>query len=736
MADPKKDIEKAEEQIRKAREAITDEEALKLLQDQQDILDQMPEKAKAVADAVRSITKAQRELADSSKTLEAGTERLIKTLTGVTKNADGLVAGLARMTAETKEGETHTQAFGRALGKMADTMGKTMTKTNIGIAVFKKFAEGTVLLTKGVDTATSAFAKAAGTGAKYNSVIEAAEYRNRHLGVSAAEAQAATAALHGGFSEFLMLSTDAQTTLATTVASFETFGVAASTTTKFLEGVTRVTGRTHQEALRLQKSIMATAKAFGDDLNKVMEETAAIMPKLAIHGQNLESVLDNLYSASKRTGMAMDDIVGMATRFDTFDAAADAAGNLNAVLGQMGGAPLIDTMQILEETDPAKRMQLFADAIEQSVGNYEDLGYFQQIAIADAMGLNVEEARRLLLQEEQTSAMDVALAKRGLGETDILEMQKQGRDLATEINILIKSFAVSLQGPIGYLKDFVGLLSTGLTKVRELGAKLDSWGGFGKNLKGIALLGLAVGAGGTLLTAIARLALKGTRLFPMWTKPGSRLRPMWTKSDDIPGLGGGLPRSQQFGVRGRGMGKIKGPLIGLSAAISGLTIASGRAQEAAERGHTREAASRKKGIGWGALAGLAVGLGALALAPGTGGMSLAAAATWGGVGLGVGGLAGGEAAPTLAGTRGMAEGGIVTRPTPTVVGEGGQNEAVVPLPNGRSIPVSFGDGDGGFKTLSAKLDKVIAAIENNVPVLVKGDLEAAGFMQGSRVAVS
>ncbi len=44
----------------------------------------------------------------------------------------------------------------------------------------------------------------------------------------------------------------------------------------------------------------------------------------------------------------------------------------------------------------------------------------------------------------------------------------------------------------------------------------------------------------------------------------------------------------------------------------------------------------------------------------------------------------------------MAKGGIVTGPTAAIIGEGGQNEAVVPLPNGKSIPVDFGKkGAGG-----------------------------------------
>jgi hypothetical protein len=42
----------------------------------------------------------------------------------------------------------------------------------------------------------------------------------------------------------------------------------------------------------------------------------------------------------------------------------------------------------------------------------------------------------------------------------------------------------------------------------------------------------------------------------------------------------------------------------------------------------------------------------------------------------------------------FARGGIVTGPTNALIGEGGMNEAVVPLPNGRSIPVDMGKSGG------------------------------------------
>ena len=57
--------------------------------------------------------------------------------------------------------------------------------------------------------------------------------------------------------------------------------------------------------------------------------------------------------------------------------------------------------------------------------------------------------------------------------------------------------------------------------------------------------------------------------------------------------------------------------------------------------------------------------------------------TLGGVGMANGGIAQG-------GFRAFANGGVVSGPTLGLIGEGKYNEAVVPLPDGRSIPVQLG----------------------------------------------
>ena len=732
------DPTKLAESLEAAISAATDpkyRDALEMLSER---LERNAADAEAVATSFGALKRAQHELADSTKSLERSTERLIRSLTGVEQQADGVVAGIFRMTKDLKDdGIPATKAFGQALGTMGKTISKTMTPMNMGISVFKKFAEASVVLTMEIDNASSAFAKATGTGNQYKNLISSVEQDNRRLGVSASESAAATSTLIGGFSEFLMIDGDLQKALVTEITQFEKFGVAAGTTTKFLQNVTRTTGRSIPAAQRLQKSIMGTANAFGDDLNKVMEESAEIMPKLAIHGQNLEGVFNNLYSASKRTGMGMSEIVSFAEQFDTFDSAAQAAGNLNAVLGQMGGAPLVDTMQILEETDPAKRMQLFSDAIQQSVGDFEQLGYYQQKAIANTMGMSVEETRRILLQEEETNKLNTAMQKAGLSQEEMLELQEQGRDLMTEMKILAMQFAVALEPVIGLIKGIIG----GMSDILGMFPK-GVMGGLGK------LAVVAAGAwisGKTIklmlskLISVPQMALL-TEISASASATAVLVGKIATQFTAMMVRQGVLPGRAAAGVRGTHASQIIDPFAAAGATTlpPGAPAAAGASAAAIAGGVTaglagfamakmawdtvqaeKNAKKKKKRMGMG-IGGLAGGglLGAGLLTAGV----LSGPLGWGIMAA----LAGGGA---LAGAKmgGLATGGIVTKPTMALTGEKGP-EAVVPLNAQGREGIGMTDNNKLLEANNNKLDELIAAVKSQPPVLIKSDLERAGFM--------
>ena len=90
--------------------------------------------------------------------------------------------------------------------------------------------------------------------------------------------------------------------------------------------------------------------------------------------------------------------------------------------------------------------------------------------------------------------------------------------------------------------------------------------------------------------------------------------------------------------------------------------------------------------------------------------------------------------------RAFSSGGIVKRPTVGLVGEGGQNEAVVPLPDGKAIPVKMQGGDGEktiviwnewtINTLDANgFDQMLASRKSTIDGMMADSLARAGLVR-------
>ncbi|MDD5762181.1 MAG: phage tail tape measure C-terminal domain-containing protein [bacterium] len=89
--------------------------------------------------------------------------------------------------------------------------------------------------------------------------------------------------------------------------------------------------------------------------------------------------------------------------------------------------------------------------------------------------------------------------------------------------------------------------------------------------------------------------------------------------------------------------------------------------------------------------------------------------------------------------RAFSSGGIVRRPTVGLVGEGGQNEAVVPLPDGKAIPVKMQGGDGGAPTVNnnwtilamdtQSMDVWLASKKSTIEGMMADSLARAGLVR-------
>lgn len=122
--------------------------------------------------------------------------------------------------------------------------------------------------------------------------------------------------------------------------------------------------------------------------------------------------------------------------------------------------------------------------------------------------------------------------------------------------------------------------------------------------------------------------------------------------------------------------------------------------------------------------------------------------------IGVSSLLGGAAIPAARGAvwsggftpiMAFAKGGVATRPTIGLIGEAGQNEAIVPLPDGRRIPVEMRGGNGGvtvnvIDNTGGGVEKSVSSREDETGTIIDIVLDAAsrnrkGFRQGMRNAL-
>jgi len=164
--DPKKplDVGEIQDEVENLRELLRDYPELeafnvqldnfnKRLRESPDSIETISSDLEALAEVMHVASRNIESASASLKGLDYQSELLITRLTGVRKSTN------ATFIEAFGKAVKNTKSFGAALGQMAETAQETLTTFNVGIATVRKFAEGTYLLTKGVDTATALLQK-------------------------------------------------------------------------------------------------------------------------------------------------------------------------------------------------------------------------------------------------------------------------------------------------------------------------------------------------------------------------------------------------------------------------------------------------------------------------------------------------------------------------------------------------------------------------------------------------
>ena len=448
-------------------------------------IQQQTEAFEKLTKSVKNTREEQAAATKATESFDAALQNSIKTLTGVEDASSTLIGSFTNLVSKTGDLSEVTE-------QLAETLDKTFTSLNVGTSIARKFAESTVIMAKEIDAGTAAFNRATGAGGLYNKQIQAAERTNRQFGLSFEENAAARQDLMDGLAGFGAMQAEEQSRLTILSAQYSRLGVSFADFTGILQTGTRALGMTTGQMEGAIEQTRLLAQGLGISVPQAISDLNATLPQLVAFGDEAIDIFAELTKTSQETGIAVGELVSISEGFMTFDDAASAAGNLNAVLGTQ----MFDTMGLLEAQlqGPDAFINLLRTQLQGSIGDFEELNVFQQQAIANAAGLSVEQVA-MLMNSQDASEENTQL------QTDFNEALQAGIGLMEQMTIFGKQMAIAVQPVV-----------EGLTTVfRGLNEVIAEAGNLIKITFSVASIGLAVGGMAKLASGL--LSLGGAARF-------------------------------------------------------------------------------------------------------------------------------------------------------------------------------------------------------------------------------
>ena len=295
-------------------------------------------------------------------------------------------------------------------------------------------------------------------------------------------------------------------------ATFETLGVSSEslfTIANNMQGVAGIGYDNISDGItKITEDSIAFTKA-GLPIKTLTEDMTKFGDVVAIQGANASKVFLQLELQAKMTGIAVDSLVGLANKFDTFESAAEQVGKLNALLG----GDFLSTTDMLMETNPAERLRSISDAISSGGLGIEQLEQMDEATrkytlttLQSTLGFkDLTETQNFLKMSEterlaQAKEMEDAAAKE-------MQMQKDQKQVLADLTVLARdaipvmekffksldAFFTAFQPLATAFLNFFESLGNGIT---EFGAFIGGLGEVGKTIVAlielIALLGLAM----------------------------------------------------------------------------------------------------------------------------------------------------------------------------------------------------------------------------------------------------
>ena len=276
--------------------------------------------------------------------------------------------------------------FAAAANEGALSVGKLgLNLLDIGMqGIMSKILSTVIDLVMEMDKLTKAFERQFQMGPEYTQSIKDQYAELNEFGVSIEDATKAQSTLIEGFTDFTMQGKESRDMLTKTSAILGELGVAQEDFAQGIQNATKMFGRSVVQAEEDARSLMAVARELGVAPGQMAAQYAKMGPQLAKFGREAVDTFKELARVQKITGMEMEKILSITNRFDTFEGAAEQAGQLNAALG----GNFVNAMDLMMATDPTERFDMIRDSILNAGLTFDDMSYYQKQFYAEALGLS------------------------------------------------------------------------------------------------------------------------------------------------------------------------------------------------------------------------------------------------------------------------------------------------------------------------------------------------------------
>ena len=337
-------------------------------------------------------------------TIQSGVEGMF----GMRNASESVNLNLALMYAT---GQSMTDVIKEATGNMftMEFAARMMQSASekIGEALAAGFASVWDTLSA-LDNLSVGFSKATGEARDYKQTIADLQQTNTKYGATQAEVAGNLTELRQNFTSATKVSAETEKQLASLLIVMERNGMSAGTTTEALETFNTGLGMSVVESQAAVKDLGHLATKLGMIPDQLAKSFSASMKELGKYGKNAPKEFAKVAAAAKATGISIEELMGITKKLDTFQGAAEAAGNLNAMLGTT-----INSTDLLLASE-GDRIKMLKDSVSMSGRSWTSLNKFEKQAIAAAAGIDdMTTANRLFggsaaeyekYQEEQRKA--------------------------------------------------------------------------------------------------------------------------------------------------------------------------------------------------------------------------------------------------------------------------------------------------------------------------------------------